>query len=129
MYGVAMTIFASDETPVLAPESAVEGAVASDAEFDLARIGARLLDDAYMAWLIAESEAEEAFQAWLDPATCTREVAYRAYLAAVDREAAAARDLQRLGEIAAPCVALLARQDTAEAVQRQSQEADPQPAE
>jgi hypothetical protein len=119
-----MSTRATDETPVLAPESAVEGAATSDAEFDLAMIGARLLDDAYMTWLIAESEAEEAFQSWRDPVSCSREVAYRAYLAAVDREAAAARDLQRLGEIAAPCVALLARQDTAEAVQRHSQPAD-----
>jgi hypothetical protein len=118
MYGVAMPVPASDETPVLAPESAIESAVTSDAEFDLAMIGARLLDDAYMTWLIAESEAEEAFQTWLDP-VCSRELAYRAYRAAVDREAAAARDLQRLREIAAPCVARLAREETAEAVRRQ----------
>jgi hypothetical protein len=117
LYVVPMPIQASDGTPLLA-ETVIESAVTSDAEFDLAMIGARLLDDAYMTWLIAESEAEEAFQGWLDPATCTREVAYRAYRAAADREAAAARDLRRLREIAAPCVALLEREETALAARR-----------
>jgi hypothetical protein len=119
-----MTTHAADETPVAAPESAIENAVVSDAEFDVAVIGVRLLDDAYMTWLIAESEAEAAFQMWLDPVVCTREVAYRAYLAAVDREAAAARDLQRLREIAAPCVALLAREESADASRRRIPQAD-----
>jgi hypothetical protein len=116
-----MTSPAPEETPVLALESPVDGVVTTDAELDIAKIGARLLDDAYMTWLIAESECEGAFQTWLDPATCTREAAYSAYRAAVDREAAAARDLQRLREIAAPCVALLERDETAEAVRRQAQ--------
>jgi hypothetical protein len=69
---------------------------------DAAEIGVRLLDDAYAAWLIAESEAEQTLDAWRDRSFGTREAGYRTYLAAVEREEAAARDLQRLHEIASP---------------------------
>jgi hypothetical protein len=74
---------------------------------DVAEIGVRLLDDAYMAWLLAESEAEEALRGWLEPGARARAAAYRAYRAAVDREGAAAHDLERLREIVAPCLELL----------------------
>ena len=70
---------------------------------EVAEIGVRLLDDAYMAWFAAESECEQALRAWFDGTSRNRAEAYFAYRAALDREEAAARDLQRLGELAQPC--------------------------
>ena len=93
-----MTIQRSDP-PVLGPDLLHADASLSR---DAAEIGIRLLDDAYMTWLIAESEAEQTLEAWCDRASGTRAERYRAYRAAVEREEAAARDLQRLHEIASP---------------------------
>jgi hypothetical protein len=69
---------------------------------DAAQLGERLLDDAHTCWLIAESEAEQTLEAWREGGSGARASRYRAYLAAVEREEAAARDLARLHEIAAP---------------------------
>jgi hypothetical protein len=69
---------------------------------DAAELGERLLDDAHTRWRIAEGEAEQALDAWRERASGTCASRYRAYLAAVEREEAAARDLQRLSEIASP---------------------------
>jgi len=66
---------------------------------DVAAIGIRLLDDAYAAWAAAEGECECALRAWQD--SHRQAAAYPAYRAALDREEAAARDLERLTEIAA----------------------------
>jgi len=97
-----MTIHTSSEPP--SPPQAGSG---SSTDRAVAEIGVRLLDDAFIAWLLAERESEEALRDWLEPAARPRAAAYRAYVAAVDREHAAARDLQRLREITAPCVELL----------------------
>jgi hypothetical protein len=72
---------------------------------DLAEIGIRLVDDAYMTWFAAARECERALRAWqrAEPR------AYWAYRAALDREEAAARDLERLSELARPCERALAR--------------------
>lgn len=70
---------------------------------ELAEIGVRLLDDAYITWLAAESECEQALRAWLAGPGHNRKEMYYAYRAALDREEAAARDLQRLWELARPC--------------------------
>jgi hypothetical protein len=94
-----MTIQRS-EPPVLTPAPERADTDASLGR-DVAEIGVRLLDDAYMTWLIAESEAEQALEGWRERASGTSESRYRAYLAAVEREEAAARDLRRLHEIAA----------------------------
>ena len=59
-------------------------------------IGVRLLDDAYVAWFMAERESEQALRAWFDAASSRRWAAYITYCVAVDREEAAAHDLQRL---------------------------------
>jgi hypothetical protein len=91
-----MTIPRSDP-PIFAPD--LPGADASICH-DAAQLGERLLDDAHTAWLIAASEAEQTLHAWSERASGTCASRYRAYLAAVDREEAAARDLQRLHEIA-----------------------------
>jgi hypothetical protein len=69
---------------------------------DAVEIGVRLLDEAHTIWLIAESEAEQTLEAWREQGSGGRAERYRAYLAAVEREEAAARDLRRLHEIASP---------------------------
>ena len=73
---------------------------------EVVAIGFRLLEDAYLAWTAAEGECERALQAWLEPGSGRHELAYPVYRAALDREEAAARDLQRLIEITAPCIHL-----------------------
>jgi hypothetical protein len=74
-----------------------------DLNNEVAAIGVRLLDNAYLAWVSAESESESALHAWFDGTGSNRETAYVAYRAALDREDAAARDLQRLSQVAEPC--------------------------
>jgi hypothetical protein len=69
---------------------------------DLAVIGVRLLDDACMTWVAAEVESEHALRAWFDACAPQGAGAYIAYRAAVHREDAAARDLQRLSELTQP---------------------------
>jgi hypothetical protein len=51
-------------------------------------------------WVAAEVESEHALRAWLGAAAPHHAAPYLAYRAAVDREDAAARDLQRLYELA-----------------------------
>ena len=70
---------------------------------EVAEIGVRLLDDAYLAWFAAESDCEQALRAWLDGTRVNGAEAYFAYRAALDREEAAARDLERLSQVAEPC--------------------------
>ncbi len=74
-----------------------------NAEIAVAEIGVRLLDDAYMAWFAAESESEQALRSWSEGGSGKRTTAYLAYSAALDREEAAARDLQRLTALTEPC--------------------------
>jgi hypothetical protein len=74
---------------------------------EIALIGIRLLDDAYMAWVVAESEAGKALRAWREGVTGCHMASYQAYRAAVDREEAAAHDLQRLHELMAVCLEAL----------------------
>jgi hypothetical protein len=78
---------------------------------DLAVIGLRVLDDAHMTWLAAEVDSENALRAWFEAAPANRASAYLAYRAALDREEAAARDLQRLDALTRPCQERLARGD------------------
>jgi hypothetical protein len=70
---------------------------------ELAEIGVRLLDDAYMSWCTAAIASEDALHAWSKGSYRGRDDAYRAYRAALEREDAAARDLQRLSELTRPC--------------------------
>jgi hypothetical protein len=67
---------------------------------ELAEIGMRLLDEAHVAWQWAELECEAALHAWHGQSPRTRAAGYLTYRAALDREEAAARDLQRLWELA-----------------------------
>jgi hypothetical protein len=75
---------------------------------EVAAIGVRLLDDAYLAWFSAEHECESALQAWWRSSGPSRSLAYAAYRAALDREEAAAHDLERLWSLADPCRGKLA---------------------
>ena len=76
---------------------------------DVAVIGVRLLDDAHMTWVVEEIQSEQALRAWFEAAPPQGPAAYAAYRAAVDREEAAARDLQRLSELTQPYRDRLAR--------------------
>jgi hypothetical protein len=76
---------------------------------DLAVIAVRVLDDAHMTWVAAEVASEHALRAWFDADTPQDAGAYQAYRAAVDREEAAASDLQRLSELTQPRNERLAR--------------------
>ena len=75
----------------------------TDTDTDIATIGVRLIDDAYVAWFNAESECETRLQAWFRATGELREIAYVSYRAALDREEASARDLERLWRLAEPC--------------------------
>jgi hypothetical protein len=66
----------------------------------LAEIGIRLLDDAHGAWQRAEFECEDALRAWREGPPGAAVDRYHAYRAALDREQAAADDLERLWEVA-----------------------------
>jgi hypothetical protein len=78
---------------------------------DLSVIAVRVLDDAHMSWVAAEVESEHALHAYFDADASQAASAYLAYRAAVDREEAAARDLQRLSELTQPCQERLARRE------------------
>jgi hypothetical protein len=78
-------------------------------ETEVAEIGVRLLDDAYLAWFSAESQCEGALRTWFEGTGADRATSYLSYRAALDREEAAARDLQRLWQLAEPCREALVR--------------------
>jgi hypothetical protein len=65
----------------------------------LAVIGVRALEDAHMTWIATEIESEDALHAWFAGPAPQRAAAYLAYRAALDREEAAARDLERLSAL------------------------------
>jgi hypothetical protein len=73
-----------------------------DTSHDLVVIGVRVLHDAYMNWVATEVESERALRAWFEATAANRGTAYVAFQGAVDREEAAARDLQRLCELIQP---------------------------
>jgi hypothetical protein len=81
----------------------VVGTMTEELAQEVARIGVRLLDEAYMAWCAAERDCEEALRGWSVGAPCRGAEAYCTYRAALDREEAAARDLQKLHEVAQSC--------------------------
>jgi hypothetical protein len=80
----------------------------SDPGRELAEIGVRLLDDAYLTWCRAARDSELALSAWREDTACSDAQAYCAYRAALEREDAAARDLERLSELTRPCQDALA---------------------
>jgi hypothetical protein len=70
---------------------------------DITAIGARLADQAHAVWLAAAADATQAYHAWGDAVHQDRGLRYAAYSAALDREESAARDLERVWELARPC--------------------------
>lgn len=63
----------------------------------------RLLDDAFQVWRAAATECERALRGWDEDAPRGGAADFWRYTAALDREEAAARDLQRLYESTVPC--------------------------
>jgi hypothetical protein len=57
---------------------------------------ARLVDQAYLVWVAAATECARALRTWLTATSRNSADAYRTYRAALDREEAAAHDLQLL---------------------------------
>ncbi len=88
---------------------AVPTRINQDTSRELSVIAVRVLDDADMTWVAAEVQSEHALRAWFGAGPRQAAGAYLAYRAAVDREEAAARDLQRLSELTQPCQERLAR--------------------
>jgi hypothetical protein len=81
----------------------VLGTMTEEIAHEVARISVRLLDEAYMVWWEAESECEEALRGWSAGTSRGGAEAYWTYRAALEREEAAARDLQKLHEVAPSC--------------------------
>ena len=67
---------------------------------EVASIGLRLVDEAYMSWRTAEIQCQTALRAWLDAGPRDRAEANWVYRAALDREQAAALDLEWLSDLA-----------------------------
>jgi hypothetical protein len=70
----------------------------SSAASDVGGIALRLLEDVYGAWTRAQLECHNALLAWLASGS-RNHAAYHAYRAALDREEAAAVDLERLSHL------------------------------
>jgi hypothetical protein len=88
--------------------------VTAELDIELADIGVRLLHDAYMAWFSAESESHSALCAWWQSSGWSRSLASAVYLAALDREEAAARDFERLWAISQMSRTTIAFEDQSE---------------
>jgi hypothetical protein len=81
-----------------------------ESETNVRTMTVRLIDNAYCAWLTAETECETALRDWFHASSEHREPTYLAYIAALDREEASARDLQQVWDRASGChEALLAK--------------------
>jgi hypothetical protein len=63
------------------------------------RVRVRLVDEVYVSWSTAQSECQEALKAWLRADAGDRAAANCVYRAALDREEAAARDLEWLSKL------------------------------
>jgi hypothetical protein len=66
----------------------------------------RRRDNAYILWAATESESGDALGAWFAAVPSRRPSAYAVYRAALEREEAAARHLERLSGLTGSCVAL-----------------------
>jgi hypothetical protein len=67
----------------------------ADISAELAAIGVRPLEDAHLVWFTAELESGRALRAWFASSGTGEAAAYAIYRAALDREEAAARALER----------------------------------
>ena len=66
---------------------------------EVASIWIRLVDEAYMSWCTAQTQSQNALRAWFDAGPRDRAAANWAYRAALDREQAAASDLESLSQL------------------------------
>jgi hypothetical protein len=67
---------------------------------EVASVGIRLIDEAHMSWCTSQVQCQTALRAWFDAGPHDRADANCAYRAALDREQAAARDLESLSRLA-----------------------------
>jgi hypothetical protein len=67
---------------------------------EVASVEIRLIDEAHMSWCTAQVQCETALRAWFEAGRHDRAEANCVYRAALDREQAAARDLESLSELA-----------------------------
>lgn len=95
--------------------------MAKEPEREVAPIEGRLLDEAYTTWFSAESECEAALRVWSAERSRGSAEAYWTYRAALDREEAAARDLQKLHQFARSWREGLSPQDNRVAVHDSSE--------
>jgi hypothetical protein len=63
------------------------------------QIAVRLRAEAYTSWSVAQNHCEQALCAWSEAAPHARGTTSAAYRAALEREEAAARDLERLSRL------------------------------
>lgn len=61
---------------------------------EVARLAEFLLDEAYVAWSAALEDCDEAYLAWSRPGAVGRDGFYARYVAALEREEAAAGELR-----------------------------------
>ena len=66
---------------------------------EVARLGIRLIDEAYMSCCTAQLQCQNAQRAWFDAGPRDRAEANCTYRAALDREQAAGRDLEWLSQL------------------------------
>jgi hypothetical protein len=67
---------------------------------ELASVEIRLIDEAHMSWCTAQVQCETALRAWFEAGPHDRAEANCVYRAALDREQAAAHDLESLSQLA-----------------------------
>jgi len=66
---------------------------------ELVEAGIRLADEAHGSWSLATLQCAEALRVWSEAGPSDRRAANLAYRAALDREEAAARDLERVAAL------------------------------
>jgi hypothetical protein len=66
----------------------------------VASVGIGLVDEAYMSWRTAQMQCQDALRAWFEARPRDRADANSVYRAALDREQAAALDLEWLSDLA-----------------------------
>jgi hypothetical protein len=67
---------------------------------EVASVEIRFIDEAHMSWCTAQVQCETALRAWFEAGPHDRAEANCVYRAALDREQAAAHDLESLSQLA-----------------------------
>jgi hypothetical protein len=76
----------------------IDGSVA-DTDRELLAMRVWLRDEAHKVWAAAEAESQWALRAWIEAGDRDRGAAYHVYQASLEREEAAACELQRWCEL------------------------------